>query len=1099
CMEYLAFSRPDLINKVHNDYFLAGADAVETNTFGANAIKLAEYGLENKVFEVNKKNAELARDSANRYYSPKHTRYVVGTMGPTGRLPSSNDPALGGITYSELKKVFKEQALGLIKGSADALLIETSQDLLEVKAAVGGAKEAMLEAGVSLPVMAQITLNNNGRMLLGTSVFAATASLYHLGVNVIGMNCGAGPLEMEHALGVLSERCPVYVSFLPNAGLPREENGKTVFPLTPDEMARVMSDFLSKYRLDVIGGCCGTGPEHIKAMREIVGRQKRSFNGTTRIFASFYEGYDVDDMPKPVIAGERVNTQGSKKVKELLLSNEYDGIIEIGRAEERKGAAILDVCAVLTERNTEKEDAVYIFKRLAESVKSALMIDSTDTGVIEAAAASYPGTCFVNSVNFEDGGTKAGKVFGIAKEFGSFVIALVIDEKGMAKTLEHKMLVAERIYELGVNKYGLMPHQLVFDMLTFSLGSGEAEYADSAVSTFDGIRKLKEKHPGVLTTLGVSNVSFGFPKQSRKIMNAVFLHHAVLAGLDIAIVNPEHYLEYERIDIREREICENVIFNKVPAAVGDLLEYFGSKQDVDTAEKRKDDALPLDEKLRNCVINRESAGLPGLLNEELKTRRAEDIINGTLLAAMREVGEKLDSGELVLPYVLQSAEVMRRALLYLKDFLPKERAVTKGTIVLATVFGDVHDIGKNLVKMILENNGYTVIDLGKQVSVERIVEETEKNKADAVGLSALLVSTARGMKSCVKAFAERGWKIPILIGGAPINENFAREISILDDKNVYKGGIYYARDAFVGLRLAEELLNNGGKKAFPEKSAPVVQPQKIVPAGLPDKKVELDKYLIANLKKGSVLPSVEKIPVPPFYGVRTVNNISIDEVFASLDKNSLFSLGWGTKHKDKGIANHLTGGEFEKILDDLKNESITKNWFTLKAVYGYFGAKSAGSKLNVFGRDGKVIESFDFAHSVTGKKSIADHFESGTLDLAAFQAVTVGDKITRVLEILEQDGEYSKFYFLHGLSVYLAEALAEYMNSLIRKELKIKNGSGKRYSPGYALWKNLADQEKIFRLLDVEKSIGVKLTAAYQMVPEQSTTAIVLYHKGAEY
>jgi len=1107
CLEYLSLTRPDIIRQIHGEYLKAGADAVETNTFGANRVKLSEYGLAEKVYHINLSSAKLAREKADEFSTNGFPRYVVGTMGPTGKLPSSLDITLGDIGYRQLKEVFREQAAGLIDGGSEAILVETGQDLLEMKAAVNGIRRAAGDSGKSPVIMAHFTLANNGRMLLGTEASAAMTVLYHLGVDVIGLNCGAGPLEMEGVVEYLSRHCPVPVSCVPNAGLPIERDGKTVYPLGDEEMARIMVSFVEKYNLNVIGGCCGTGPGHISRMREYLGKPPAGMNtkkpgrGHGKLYcASFYKGFDLDGLERPIKVGERINTQGSRKMKEMLLRKDFDGIIELGKTQQNKGAQFLDVCSVLTERSTEKRDTVLLTKRLAESVEIPLMIDSTDTDVIEEALCEYPGTAVINSVNLEDGGRKAGKVFDLAIEHGSFVVGLAIDEKGMARSPEHKISVAKKLYKIGVKEHGLPPNRLIFDMLTFSLCSGQEEYRDSAVNTIEAVKNVKKTLPGVLTILGVSNVSFGLTRNARKALNMVFLDLAVAAGLDLAIVNPDHYLRVFEIDSDAAAIAEDIILNRDPGALGKLVEYFAGKSHGEKAVAEKKKAIPIEERLKACVLNRNKAVVTGLLDEALSSGMEPDrIINDILLEAMREVGDKLDSGEFVLPYVLQSAEVMKTSVEYLEKFMRKDNMPAKGKILLATVFGDVHDIGKNLAKMILANNGFTVIDLGKQVPVEKIVEEAKKNKVDAIGLSALLVSTARYMKICVQSLHEAGLYYPVIIGGAPVNEKFARETAVLKDKSIYGGGVFYAKDAFTGLGIMRILMDKHARgKAMADFMTGFGDKNRVT-CVTPEKHETPPSARPAGRSRGN---TGKVVPVPPFYGVRVINNISVDEIFGALNKKMLFDAGWGRKKKDNKAPGDLTDLEYKKLLEELKDEGIRKGWFDFKAVYGYFSCLAEDSRLKVVDEKGREIETFIFDRS-TGRKTVclADYFsdDEDIQDLVAFQAVTVGDNINGVIEDLGKRNEYSRMYFVHGLSVYLAETLAEYMHMRINRELGLKKGRGKRYSPGYPLWKNMKDQGKIFRILDVERYIGVKLTDSFQMVPEQSTTAMIVYNDDAEY
>ncbi len=1092
CMEYLSITRPDLIEKLHRDYLDAGSDAVETNTFGGNAIKLAEYGLEKEAYNINLASTRIARAVCDKVSTPQEQKYVIGTMGPTGKLPSSTDPGLGNITYRELKNIFYEQAIAIIEGGADALLIETAQDLLEMKAALAGAKEAIDEKRKDIVLIAQCTLANNGRMLLGTDISAVMTTLSYLGADVIGLNCSTGPYEMEGAIKFLSENSPTRISCVPNAGLPIEKDGKTVYSLTPEEMAEAMSRFVKKYKVDIIGGCCGTTPSHIRKMKEVIKKGSKRKKLQNTFFASFYKGYNLKDLKRPLIVGERINTQGSRKTKELLINENYDEIIELAKSQQASGANILDVCTVLTERKTEEKDAVILTRKLRESVEVPLMIDSMNADVIEATSENYPGTPFINSVNLEDGGEKARRIFSLAKKHGGFVVSLTIDEEGMAKTVEKKIEVAKRLYKMATEEFGLEPHQILFDMLTFTLGTGEEEYADSALNTFEAIKRVKKLFPGVLTILGVSNVSFGLSKEARGVLNAGFLYHAVKSGLDMAIVNPAVNINYTSMPKEERGLAEALLLNKKKDALEKFINYFASKTlKVKSLIKKSTLAeQTIEEKLTSCILQRNSSKIVPLLDEALKTQRAEDLINNVLMKTMQLVGEKLDSGEMVLPYVLQSAEVMRRGLEHLGQFIPHNEEIKKGKVLLATVFGDVHDIGKNLVKMILKSNGFEVIDLGKQVPVEKIVAEAKKHEVDAVGLSALLVSTARHMKTCVQSMHDAGLEYPVLIGGAPINKNFAYEVSSLSDGTIYRGGVFYSKDAFVGLKIVQALMNPEEKEKIKSELTGSVE---IKTSQGEEKKVE-DKPRQKKKRKS--------VPNPPFYGARTVTNIPADRVLEYLNERMLFELSWAVNVKDEGEKKRLIEEEYKPLLKDLKEEALRKGWLELKAVYGYFKCRTEGDDIIIMDEDGQKVETL-FLNRIQGYKSLAlaDYFSIGPdgYDIIAFQAVTVGSKISDAIKEFNEKGESAKAFLLHGLSVNLTEALAVYMHDKVRSELKLAKDQGKRYSPGYPLWKDLEDQKKIFSLLGVEKNIGVALTESYQMVPEQSTTAMIVYDSSAEY
>ncbi|NQT33219.1 MAG: methionine synthase [Candidatus Omnitrophica bacterium] len=1094
CMEYLSIAAPDFVSRIHNDYLEAGSDAVETNTFGGNAIKLSEYGLEKDAYQINLVSTKLARAAADSFSDEDNPRYVVGSMGPTGKLPSSRDPVLGDVTFEEIEKTFYDQALGLIDGGADALLIETGQDLLEMKAAVIGAKEALKARGKDLAVMAQCTLANNGRMLLGTEVSAVMATLGYLGVDVVGLNCSTGPVEMEGALRMLSDNCSTFISCVPNAGLPVEEEGRTVYPLSPREMAGIISGFVKKYGIDVVGGCCGTNPEHIREIKKVLRKAKKRKKPTNTFYSSFYRGFDLKEKDRPIKIGERINTQGSRKVKELLEAEDYDSVVEIGKNQQKYGADILDVCSVLTERSTEERDSVILSRSLSESVQIPIMIDSTSSDVIEAALEAYPGTAFINSVNLEDGGQKVRRIFDFAKKHASFVVNLVIDENGMGKTVARKLEIAQRLYDIATEEYGLEPHRLLFDMLVFTLGTGEKEYADAAVNTMEAIKQFKKQNPDALTVLGVSNVSFGLSKEARKVLNMVFLHHAVKSGLDTAIVNPIEFISYKDIPRKERKLTEDLLFNRDPEALTRLVEYFAQKKPVGEAAQALSAArdLSIEEKLKKCILERNKSGILPLVDEAMKTHAPEDIVNNILMDAMKEVGDRLDSGEMVLPYVLQSAEVMRKAIEYLSGYMPKEKAGKRGKILLATVFGDVHDIGKNLVKMILENNGFSVIDLGKQVSVEKIISEAKKHKVDAVGLSALLVSTARHMKTCVQSMCDAGLDYPVLVGGAPVNKKFTADISTLKDNSIYKGGVFYARDAFTGLKIMQSLMDTDKRETtMAEYEKQFEETAQASGSGTQARTPDA----------ASRTPHSGDTPVPPFFGVRALSNIPVDDVFKYLDERMVFEIAWGATIKDKLEKKRIIDEEYRPLLHELKEEALRKGWLDLKAVYGYFKCRITGEDMEVIDEAGTSLETFHFARGKDEKAiALSDYFSKGEEgDVVVFQAVTAGKKIFDAINGFNKNKEFTKAYLLHGMSVNLAEALAAYLHDRIREEMDLNKDQGRRYSPGYPLWKDMKDQEKIFRLLGVEERIGVRLTEGYQMTPEASTTAMIVHNDRAEY
>ena len=825
--DLLTLTRPDLIEQIHGRYYAVGCDVVETNTFGSSRLKLDEYGVGHRTYEVNFRAAILARRAAERHATPSQPRFVAGSMGPTGMLPSSSDPALGNITADALERIYFEQAKGLIEGGVDALILETHQDMLELRAAVLGADACRRELMRDVFIIAQPTLiDQNGRMLLGTDVASALATLERLPVDAIGLNCSTGPAEMREAVRYLGERCSHYVSVLPNAGMPENVDGRAVYKLSPAELAEALASFVTEFGVDMVGGCCGTTPAHLKAVVERLAtvtapRRVRPRPGPE--LSSAMKAVPLTLEPRPLVVGERLNAQGSRKVKELLIADDYPGLLQIARGQVEAGAHVLDVCVALNERDDEGAQMRALVKLLAQAVDAPLMIDSTEPDVIESALKVYPGRCIVNSINLEKSGERVKKVLPLVKRYGAAVVCMTIDEKGMAQTADRKAEIAARIVAVA-REYGIEPDCLVFDALTFTLATGGEEYRHSAVETLEGIRRIKAETPGVLTTLGVSNVSFGLAKHAREVINSVFLYHAVQAGLDLAIINPKDVTPYPAIPEVERTLAEELIFDRRPDALTRLIAHFGEKG-TEKAPAPTEDLLAgksVEERIHLQILHRRPEGIEALIDDALTRRTAVAVLNEVLLPAMKDVGDKFGAGELILPFVLQSAEVMKKAVGHLEQFLEKKAGSTKGIVVLATVYGDVHDIGKNLVKTILSNNGFTVHDLGKQVPVATVIEKAVEVGADAIGLSALLVSTSKQMPFCVEELSRRNLQFPVIIGGAAINRRFGYKTHFVQGGTPYAGGVFYAKDAFEGLEVIEQLVDperrEGLKHAVLEKA-----------------------------------------------------------------------------------------------------------------------------------------------------------------------------------------------------------------------------------------------------------------------------------------
>ena len=1107
CNEALVLTRPDVIRAVHDAYLAAGADVVETDSFTASRLKLDEYGLGEKTPEINRAAARIAREACDAFSTPAKPRFVAGSLGPTGMLISSSDPTLSKITFDELADLYQEQSTYLVEGGVDLLLLETSQDLLEMKAAIAGITRAFAAGVRRVPIQAQATLDVTGRMLLGTDIRAVTATLDALAIDVIGLNCSTGPTHMRDAVRYLADTSRCFVSVIPNAGLPlMGPKGETIYPERPDEMARELGRFVRDFGVNAIGGCCGTTPAHIAAFTQTVaGKRGRAPEPKPLQFAaSAMTATALKQDGSPLLVGERINSQGSRKIKRLLLADDYDEITLVAREQVEGGAHVLDICTALTERTDEDVQMATIVKRLAQSVETPLMIDSTEPDVVEAALKIYAGRAIVNSVNLENGRAKIDTILPMAVESGAAVVALTIDESGMAKTADRKVEVAHRIYDIVVGEYGLPPGALIFDALTFTLATGDPEFFPSAVETIEGIRRIKDELPGVLTSLGVSNVSFGLKPAARAALNSVMLHHCVNAGLDMALVHAKEITPYGELDARERDLCDDLVLNRRPDALQQLIEYFensGPSASTAVAVVDEDATTPIETRIHSAILRRRKDGIEAKIDEVLRGRDPVDVLNNVLLPAMKEVGDKFGAGELILPFVLQSAEVMKKAVAHLEQFLEKKEGMTKGKVVLATVFGDVHDIGKNLVNTILTNNGYTVYDLGKQVPMNTILEKAIEVDADAIGLSALLVSTSKQMPVCVSEQDSRKLGFPILIGGAAINRDFGRRIGFLDaGERYFDPGVFYAKDAFEGLDIMDRLTSEPGRR------------------GEFVTKIRSEAERARDLARHAAAPAVASgatgrehlptlaAPQAPFFGPRTVADVAPAELWSHFDLKSLYRLSWGAANVKGAEFERLKAEEFDPRLARYQREAERDGIIAPKVVYGYFPAAGLGDDIVVFDPNDptREIARLAFSRQIGGEHlCLADYLrepEDGRAsDVIALQVVTVGRNVSQRIDELQAAGDYSESYFLHGFSVQAAEALAEHTHARVRAELGLDADRGKRYSWGYGACPDLAQHAVVWELLDAENAIGTSLTEAFQIVPEQSTAAIVIHHPQATY
>jgi 5-methyltetrahydrofolate--homocysteine methyltransferase len=1115
CSEILVLSRPDIIKQIHASYLEAGADVIETNTFGGTSIVLGEYNLENQVGKINIEAVKLAREVASSYSRPDHPRFVAGSIGPTTKLPSLNH-----ISFDAMAAAYLDQASALISGGVDVLLIETCQDILQAKAALAAVFDAMRIAKKRLPVTVQVTLEATGTMLLGTEIGAALTALEPYDVDVIGLNCATGPREMNDAVRYLCHNSTKHISVLPNAGLPQNEGGHAVYKLTPQELAEFHKKFITEYGVRIVGGCCGTGPAHITAVVEAcrdLGPAKRSVKPVAAA-ASAYTSIPLDLDPKPLIVAEEMNTTTRvENFRNLVRAANYDEILALAKKLVNEGSHMLDLCCAIVGED-EKAYMSAVLQKIATRVPAPILVDSTEADVIEEGLKRIPGKAIINSINLEDGEKRTAKVLPMAKRYGAAVIALTIDEQGMALTADKKVAIAKRIFELATQKYGIRPVDIVFDALTLPISTGQEEYRTAGRETLEAVRRIKQELPEVKTILGVSNISFGLNVYARRVLNSVFMHEAVNHGLDIAIVNYGKIYPLYKIPDGEVELARKLIFRD--ESDGDPLQnymaHFAGLQGATEAVKEDVDALSLEDKLKHCIINGEKALGDGAkrqpLEKILETALAKysplDLINTVLLDAMKTVGELFGARKMQLPSVLDSASVMKQAVAYLEPKMEKTSGAQKGTIVLATVKGDVHDIGKNLVDIILSNNGYRVVNLGIKQPSDAIIAAAQEHKADAIGLSGLLVKSTLEMKYVLQDLHAQQLEFPVICGGAALTRKYVED----DLRREYRSGVFYADDAFGGLHIMEDLVTaNGNRERRIEEGRTIKQFAKVAAAAVAD-------VAEVSTTPSHVVQPVEKIPQPQFYGVRSRTDYDLRAVFPFVNELALFKNQWQLKTASATDYARLVEEKFKPILKALQEEVIRERWFEPKAVYGYFACQSDGNHVIIYDSPDsrREIQRFTFPRQREGRKlCIADFFASrasGRLDVIGMSCVTIGARASEISKKLFDAGEFTRYLYLHGLSVETAEALAEYVHKQMREELGIAGDDaarisdlfhqkyrGSRYSFGYPACPNLEDQAKLFALLHPERAIGVHLTDTYQLEPEQSTSAIVVHHPQAKY
>jgi 5-methyltetrahydrofolate--homocysteine methyltransferase len=1132
CPEYLLITKPAAVEQVHAAFLGVGCDVIETDSFGGLPFVLGEYGIADMAYELNRKSAQLAKRVAADFATKARPRWVAGSMGPGTKLPT-----LGHITFGDLKAAYAEQVRGLLDGGADLLIVETCQDLLQTKAALAAIFADFKQHARRVPVIAQVTIEIFGTMLNGTEINAALTTLAPFPIDIIGMNCGTGPQHMTESIRYLCENAPLPVSVLPNAGLPEVKDGQQHYGETPETFTAQVVHFAKDFGVNVVGGCCGTTPAHLKqvveAMTHITPKVRDA--KLTPAAASIYMQQPYVQDTSFLIVGERVNASGSKKMRELLNAEDWDGLVSLARAQEREGAHILDVNVDYVGRNGEK-DMHELASRLVTQVRIPLMFDSTEWQKMEAGLQHAGGKCILNSTNYEDGVPRFVKVIELAQSYGASVVIGTIDEQGMARTADGKLEIAKRAYEQATIELGLPAADIFFDPLALPISTGIEEDRRNAAETIASLRRIKQELPGAFTILGVSNISFGLSPASRVVLNSVFLHEATAAGLDAAIVNASKIVPLNRIDARQLEVARQLIYDERKfdgdiCTYDPLTEFTTLFAGVSTKkDKQADENLPVEERLKRHIIDGEKIGLEDNLNLALQSYPALAIINDILLDGMKTVGELFGSGQMQLPFVLQSAEVMKTAVRFLEPFMEKVGGATaKGTMILATVKGDVHDIGKNLVDIILTNNGYRVINLGIKQTIENILNAYMEHGADAIGMSGLLVKSTLIMRENLELMNERGLNVPVVLGGAALTRRYVDE----DLKTLYRGQLFYARDAFDGLHTMDLLA--GGVPA------PAEQAKTTAAGANGNGASEEAEELIGEEAKlgirkparprGVLNPDIDTMhtrrsdvstdaPIPraPFYGSRVVADIPLADVFAFVNEPALFKGQWQFKQGRRSTEEYraLVAEKVRPIYEAIKARSEREELLVPRVVYGYFPCQSAGNDLVIYQADERTErQRFTFPRQPAGKRlCLADYFaaqDSGRMDVIAFQLVTVGRRASEYAHELFAADNYADYLYFHGLSVEAAEALAELWHKRVRAELGIADKDapelaklfhqgyqGSRFSFGYPACPSLEDQTKLFELLDPAR-IDVTLSEEFQLEPEQSTSAIIVHHEAAKY
>ena len=1120
CNELLNATAPHIMQEVHNAYAKAGADLIKTNTFGAMPWVLNEYGLGDRAYELSKRGAEIVKEICERYSTPQKPRFVLGSIGPGTKLPS-----LGHIHYNEMYSGYLTTALGLIDGGCDIFLLETCQDPLQIKSAIHACSEANRQRGRDLPIMVSVTIELSGTMLIGTDASTIVTILEPFDILSLGFNCGTGPEQVKKHLKILSELCSIPISVHANAGLPQNRGGYTYYPMGPIEFTEKQLEFTKFDGVSFLGGCCGTTPQHIHTLQKALkGIKPKAPTGKIEpSVASLFNTTPLFQKPAPLLIGERSNATGSKAFRELILSSDYEGTLNIAQAQVRDGAHVLDVNVEFAGRDGAK-DMRAVMELYNQKIPIPLMPDATRVNTIEEGLKCIGGKPIINSVNLEDGEEKLDAICKLAKKYGTALVCLTIDENGMAKTTEDKLRIAERIYDLAVNRHKIDPTNLIFDMLTFTVASGDLEYRYSAVETLNAIKELHHRHPEVGSTLGLSNISFGLKMNSRKFLNSVFLHHCLQAGLTSVIINVKHIIPLSKMSREDIDICEELLFNPNDNSLFKFIEHFSDKSIQDNSIDEEYEAMSSEEKIAKLLIDGDKDRMIPLVEKVRHEIAPDKIVNEILIDAMKVVGELFGSGKMQLPFVLQSAETMKATVDYLNPYLTKQEKESDTTLVIGTVKGDVHDVGKNLVDIILSNNGFKVINVGIKTELQQYLDVMKEHNIQAIGMSGLLVKSTAVMRDNLETLANMGITIPVLLGGAALTKSFVDEFC----RPIYKGAIFYCRDAFDGVIAMNRIEEYNKNPSIGLDTRLAGDMNKV------EKQTKQEKITIPPFEQIE-MPTQVDIPTPPFWGRRVIqkDNLDLDMVFSWVNKRAVIKMHWG--YKSKGMKRE----EYQSLLENkvypeyerLKNEFIEKDLFEPTIIYGYFPCRSDNQELLIFDKsEGWNIdknanrESFDKVKNRAIVKfhfprqrrkpyrALSDFFRHDRHDVVALTCVTAGEKFSLYEKKLYNEGKYLEYNMVHGFSVELAEALAEVVHKQIRMDLgilkddegatlrdvRMNRYQGARYSFGYPACPDLEQSRGLFDMLKPE-DFGITLSETFQIHPEQSTSAIVVHHPQATY